>query len=91
MVKRKNRDKNQPVIKLINTHKAKTELSKLIRQVEEFGSSFKICRDGKPVAELRPISATENVFERDAVLSRIKFLEDPATPCDEADWPKDLR
>ncbi|HXU31292.1 MAG TPA: type II toxin-antitoxin system prevent-host-death family antitoxin, partial [Thermoanaerobaculia bacterium] len=38
----------------VNTHEAGSELSSLLARVEEQGETILICRNGKPVAELRP-------------------------------------
>ncbi|NUN02693.1 MAG: type II toxin-antitoxin system Phd/YefM family antitoxin [Bryobacteraceae bacterium] len=40
----------------INMHEAKTRLSALVKKVEQEGQTVTICRDGKPVAELKSIS-----------------------------------
>lgn len=37
----------------VNVHEAKTTLSALLAEVEERGEVVLICRNGKPVAELR--------------------------------------
>lgn len=42
-------------MKSVNVHEAKTELSKLLNQVETKGTIITICRYGKPVAELSPV------------------------------------
>ena len=38
----------------LNVHEAKTKLSAVLMEVEQKGESFLICRNGKPVAELKP-------------------------------------
>ena len=78
-------------VKLINTHQAKSELFKLIRQVEEQGISVRICRDGKPVAEFVPINSSADILSADPELARISFRENPSTPISEEDWPTELR
>lgn len=81
----------EPVIKLINTHQAKSQLSRLMREVEEKGVLIRICRDGKPIVELRRVSRAPDPLQRRPEISKIKFFEDPAAPIDEADWPESLR
>jgi antitoxin (DNA-binding transcriptional repressor) of toxin-antitoxin stability system len=44
-----------------------------------------ICRNGKPVAELRPIAAAEDPFQQDPELAGVRFLEDPALPLEPED------
>ena len=39
----------------VNIHEAKTQLSKLVARVEA-GAEVRICRSGKPVARLVPVS-----------------------------------
>jgi prevent-host-death family protein len=54
----------------VNIHKAKTELSKLIEQVESGEvAEIIIARNGKPVARLAPLK------ERHDVKRRLGFLE----------------
>lgn len=79
------------VIRLINTHQAKTELSSLVRDVEEHGSIYRVCRNGKPVAKLRPIQHTLDPLEIHPEISKVKFLADPMEPVGEEDWPEDMR
>jgi prevent-host-death family protein len=52
----------------VNIHEAKTNLSQLIKQVEEGGKEIIIARGGKPAARLMPIAPEEPV-------SRIGFLK----------------
>lgn len=84
------RDKS-PVIKLINTHQAKTTLSRLVKEVEEKGTLIRICRNGKPVAELRPIEQDLDPLKLHPEISKVKFLADPTEPVDDDDWPEELR
>lgn len=44
----------RPDVISVNTHQAKTELSRLLRQVEQ-GATVEICRDGEPVAQMTRI------------------------------------
>lgn len=39
----------------INIHEAKTHLSKYLHQVEEEGKNIILCRNGDPVAEIKPL------------------------------------
>jgi prevent-host-death family protein len=72
----------------VNVHEAKTRLSELLSVVEEKGEWVCICRSGKPVAELRPISRSKDIFKVHPKLAKIRFLEDPVKPIDPEDWPE---
>lgn len=69
----------------VNTHEAKTRLSKLLEAVEKKGELVRICRNGKPVAELRAIRKLSNPFKQDPKL-KVEILEDPTLPLDPEDW-----
>jgi len=70
----------------VNIHDAKTRLSALLLAVEKRGVCVRICRSGKPVAELRPIPAGGNPLKVHSRLKRIKFRENPGLPLKAADW-----
>ena len=71
----------------VNTHEAKTRLSSLLATVEEKREVILICRNGKPVAELRPLSEVKNPLRIHPELSQVEFYEDPVAPLDPEDWP----
>ena len=75
----------------VNTHEAKTQLSALLAAVAEQGEWVRICRNGKPIADLRPIAKAVDPLASDAVLSKIQFLEDPSLPLSAEDWPEEGR
>lgn len=73
----------------VNIHEAKTRLSGLLLAVEEKGEAVIICRDGKPVAELRALKRSGNPLRANPRL-RVKFKADPMLPLDKEDsdaWP----
>jgi len=72
----------------VNTCEAKSQLSSLLSRVEEQGEIFLICRNGKPVAELRPLPPAADPLRVHPQLSQIRFHEDPMTPLDPEDWPE---
>ncbi|MFP4393269.1 MAG: type II toxin-antitoxin system Phd/YefM family antitoxin [Desulfohalobiaceae bacterium] len=41
-------------MKIVNTHEAKTKLSALLPEIEKEGQQIRICRHGKPIADLLP-------------------------------------
>jgi antitoxin (DNA-binding transcriptional repressor) of toxin-antitoxin stability system len=73
----------------VNTHQAKTQLSRLLADVENKGETIVLCRNGKPVAELRPFQSSRSPLRRNVRLAKVKFREDPSLPLDPADWPPD--
>jgi prevent-host-death family protein len=76
-------------MKRCNTHEAKTRLSELLADVETNGAVILICRNGKPVAELRPVAASQRTpLRRSPRLQSMRLLEDPVLPLDPEDWPE---
>ena len=77
----------------VNTHEAKTTLSALLAAVETKGETVLICRNGKPVAELRAPSLLGPGKSRlipDPGLAG-KILYDPTEAATEEDWPEEAR
>jgi prevent-host-death family protein len=76
----------------VNTHEAKTKLSKLLAAVEEKGEVVVICRNGKPIAELKAAAPAVGRFESNPAL-RVTFAPgfDPTEPATEEDWPEENR
>lgn len=75
----------------VNTHEAKTQLSKLLAVVEERGEVVVVCRGGKPIAELRPIRHRRGGLEQNPKLAPVTFREDPSLPLAPEDWPDNQR
>ena len=73
---------------VVNTHEAKTRLSELLRLVEERSERIRVCRNGKPVAEIGPITtADRDPLVPNPRLSAVVFHEDPVAPLADDDWP----
>ena len=72
----------------VNTHEAKTRLSTLLAAVESTGEVVVICRNGKPVAELRRIEPALDPLRKSPRLSRVVFHQDPIAPLDPQAWPE---
>ncbi len=70
----------------INVHEAKTKLSSLLIKVERKGEWIRICRNGKPVADLRPIPAVKKPLKLNPKLC-VKFKENPMLPLEKENWP----
>jgi prevent-host-death family protein len=76
-------------MKRCNTHEAKTRLSELLADVETNGEVVLICRNGKPVAELRPVTvAQHSPLRKNPKLQGLRLREDPVLPLDAEDWPE---
>lgn len=69
---------------MINTHEAKTHLSRLLEEVEK-GEVYIISRNGKPVAELKRITQ-EQRSKTDPVLSQIEINYDPIEDLTDSEW-----
>ena len=78
----------------VNTHQAKTRLSALLAAVQNQDETVLICRNGKPVAELRrpsfAASAQRSRLEPDPALAG-RILYDPTETATEDEWPEDAR
>ncbi len=77
----------------VNIHEAKTKLSALIAKLEK-GEKVRICRNGKPVADLLPINSQGEKGSRlvkHPVLSKIKINYDPTEPLTDEEWPEQYR
>jgi antitoxin (DNA-binding transcriptional repressor) of toxin-antitoxin stability system len=78
----------------VNTHEAKTRLSALLAAVEETGETVMICRNQKPVAELRPIQASGKAFLPPHPDLQPTFVSpdfDPTAGISAEDWPETAR
>ncbi len=77
----------------VNTHEAKSRLSALLAEVEDKGEIVLICRNGKPVAELRTVSgrtAGPDPLQTHPELAG-SILYDPLEPAAEDEWPSEFR
>jgi antitoxin (DNA-binding transcriptional repressor) of toxin-antitoxin stability system len=77
-------------MKALNVHEAKTQLSALLKEIEEKGERFVICRDGKPVADLSAHKPASRLVQ-DPMLADTKIHYDPTEPASEEDWPEAAR
>ena len=72
----------------VNTHEAKSTLSKLLSAVETRDEIVVICRNGKPVAELRAYRAERVRLEVAAELARVRVHGSLIEPLDAEGWPE---
>ena len=76
-------------MKRFNTHEAKTRLSELLLDVETNGEVILICRNGKPIAELRPVTpAQRRPLRKNPRLQGMRLVDNPVLPLDPEDWPE---
>lgn len=73
-------------MRTVEIDEAKIRLSALLADVEERGEHVVICRNGTPIAELRPFVAARDPFRTNAGLA-VEFREDPVAPLASEDWP----
>ena len=77
-------------MKTLNIHEAKTNLSAILKEIEENGERVVICRNGKPIADIsahRPVDRLKVHPE----LSNIQINYDPTEPISEDEWPESAR
>lgn len=77
----------------VNTHEAKTELSRLLRAVEQDDVVVTICRNGQPVAQLRRIQPSTRRLRKLTPIDpklrvRISASYDPLAGIPEDHWPQ---
>ena len=71
----------------VNTHEAKSQLSALLALVEERAEVVTICRNGRPIAELRAVAPRRCTLDIPAdPRLRVTFHEDPAAPLHPEDY-----
>ena len=76
---------------VVNTHEAKSKLSFLLTKVEE-GERVRICRNGRPVADLMPGAKKKNdPLEKHPELNKIEIRYDPVEPLRDDEWPETAR
>lgn len=75
----------------VNIHEAKTHLSKLLNEIEINKQKIRICRNGRPIAEISPISVVQrSPLERCPALQGVKMYYDPTQPLTEDEWPSEF-
>ena len=76
----------------VNTHEAKSNLSKLLAAIEDKGEVVLICRNGKPIAEMKAIKTAAGRLTLDPAL-KVTFAPgfDPTEPATAEDWPEENR
>lgn len=77
----------------VNVHEAKTNLSSLLAKIEAKNESVIICRNGKPVAELRKAygEPRKKTLPPPNLALAIKVNGDPTAPLDADELPEDFK
>ncbi len=80
----------------VNMREAKIRLSALVRAVEEDGETVILCRNGKEVAAIQPLSAATQKVKRlhkPTLGLKVKFAPgyDPTEGASEEEWPSEFR
>ena len=76
---------------IVSTHEAKTRLSELLRTIEQRGERVRVCRNGKPIAEMGPVALpVGDPLAMSPRLAGVEFREDPTAPLSRDDWPESL-
>lgn len=60
----------------VNTHEAKTNLSSLLAQIEENHETIRVCRNGKPIADIIPIKKALDPLKQHKKLMGVKIKYD---------------
>lgn len=71
---------------IINTHEAKTKLSQLLAMIEQQKEIIRICRNGKPIADLSPILEIVDPFKQHDKLINVKLLYNPTEHSSNTDY-----
>lgn len=71
----------------LNVHEAKTKLSAILMQIEKTGERVVICRNGKAVAELGPVTRhSGNRLKKHPEMSKIAINYDPVEELTGEEW-----
>ncbi len=74
---------------IVNTHEAKTHLSRLLNEIEKNHQTVRICRNGKAVADIVPIALAHDPLKQCDALRGIEISYDVTAPLSEDEWPSD--
>lgn len=74
----------------VDADKKRPQWLKLLSEVENQRLRVRIYRQGKPVADLVPVTARANPLVQFSDLAG-EIVVDPTLPLDEQDWPLEMR
>ncbi len=73
----------------VNTHEAKTRFSSLLVNVEKYGETILVCRNGHPIAEIHSVAKPKKKKLPKPSKGLAAILKyDPTEPLDEEDLPE---
>lgn len=77
----------------VNVQEAAASFPTLLAAVEEKGETVVICREGKPIAELKAAAQHPKVdrLKPNPDLKPIAINYDPTEPLSEDEWPSEFR
>ncbi len=76
---------------LLNIHDAKSNLSAVLADIEQHNETVRICRNGKPVAELVKIPPLPSPLRHSTRLGKIVIGFDPVEKLTNDEWPETAR
>jgi prevent-host-death family protein len=78
-------------MQLINIHKAKSNLSKLLLSVEVDHKVIVVCRHGKPIARIVPIEESPDHLKMHSELQGLKLDYNPTELLSSVEWPEEYK
>lgn len=79
-------------MRVVNIHEAKTKLSQLLTELENNHQPIQICRHGKPIAQIVPLTKQViNPLSQHKALRGVEILYNPAEVSSEDEWPDEYR
>jgi antitoxin (DNA-binding transcriptional repressor) of toxin-antitoxin stability system len=69
----------------VSAEEIEAKFAKFLAAVEA-GDTIVVCRDSKPVAELKPVFQTGSRLRTNPALGPVVFHDDPMKPLDPGDW-----
>lgn len=73
---------------VVNIHEAKTQLSALLRRIELYHETVRLCRNGVPIADIVPVKKAVDPLKTHTSLHKgAKILYNPTEPLSEDEWP----
>lgn len=73
---------------IVNIHEVKTRLSQLLVLIEKNQETIRVCRHGKPVADIVPIRRTvANRLAMHPEISNTQINYDSVSPLEQDEWP----
>ncbi len=70
----------------VNIHEAKLKLSQLLNEIETHHKIVRICRNGKPIADIVPIQDTRAPLMQHKKYRKVKTLCNLTQPLTDDEW-----